>query len=430
MKKLISTLLILAVLLCSAPALANTLNTDKGLTAEFSVNVNSSAVMQLIGSAAGMEDTVGNVLSILNNLKIKLAMKGQAGQLDMSLKNKQLIALGFGAENGGYTLVCDLLPEYAFHLSAETLQKINQELSKSIPTDINVNEAAKALLRPLDNLLNAVSQKVGAPESGSYTVDGMEFNARIPVDLTKKEAELLLLQYAKEVVADPAAEPLLIPLSAFFVTNTPSEDVDLKEAFNEALDSIIASTEQYGDETSLDIVIYGDVSEYGVASKTYAEIKFDSYNTAYVGQIDNCFVLKVVENDGGHLLSISVDDTEKGALATFQYKEYGTDVLLKCDITDRGDGGFESRTDVYFNGSDSLGTVFFNVSSGANISLPANSSGKAVIDFEELGSGSSQELQSLLMNALPTLLNKAQDAMPDEMGSLMQMLNLGDVSGY
>lgn len=425
MKKLIALALALALALCGVSALADALTTEKGITAELYVNVNGDAISGLTTVEGDMQKTFNSVVSLVNNLKIKASMKGESAQIDLTLKNKPLITVSAGAENGGTTLVFDIMPDYAFHLSAEMIQQMTRELAESIPANIDATAIANALIKPLDELLASVSEKVGAPESGEYTVDGYAFNTRIPVNLTQKEVQLMLLKYAKEVVSDPAVKPFAEQMSG---------------ADPASIDEAIADAEKYGSDTPLDIVIYGDVSAYGAASKTYAVIKMDPYNTLYVGQLDSCFVLKVAEDNGGHLLYFALDDTEKGALVTVQYIERDTggfskydmkelvNVLVQCDITDRRDGGFESKSEVTWNGI-SMGTVIFNVTSGANITVPATTQGKTVIPFEDFVNGSSS-YQTALMSGVTTLLSRANDAMPDEMSVLLQLMNMGGVSMF
>lgn len=425
MKKLIALALALALALCGVSALADALTTEKGITAELYVNVNGDAITGLTTVEGDMQKTFNSVVSLVNNLKIKASMKGESAQIDLTLKNKPLITVSAGTENGGTTMVFDIMPNYAFHLSAEMIQQMTRELAGSMPTDLDATAIANALIKPLDELLAAVSEKVGAPESGEYTVDGYAFNTRIPVNITEKEAQLMLLKYAKAVVSDPAVKPLAEQISGLDAAG---------------IDESIAREEQYGSDTPLDIVIYGDVSAYGAASKTYAVIKMDRFNTLYVGQLDSCFVFKVAEDNGGHLLYFALDDTEKGALVTVQYIERDTggyskydmkelvNVLVKCDITDRRDGGFESKSEVTYNGI-SMGTVIFNVTSGASITAPATTQGKTVIPFEDFVNGSSG-YQTALMSGVTTLLSRANDAMPDEMSVLLQLMNMGGVSMF
>ena len=427
MKKLISVLLIAAMLLCSVPALAGSLTTGKGFTVELSVDLNGNSILQyasMMGGMAGMDftDVLNSVVSIVSNTKIKYAAKGDASQIDVTVKNKPLISLGIGPDKGGYTMVCDLIPTYAFHLSAETMEQMTREITKTIPANIDVTAVTNALLKPLDELITSVSQKVGAPESGSYTVDGITFNSRIPVNITQKDAQLMLMNYAKQVLAEPA------------VANLVKQAGDFDPA---TIDQAIAEVEQYGSDDPIPVEIYGDVNMYGVASKTYAVITIDYDTKVYVGQMDNRFVAKMVREYNNDTISLDIEDTEKGSLASLRVKDSSSDVYLKSEITDRNDGGFDSKTDVFINNM-SFGTVYLNVHSGANITLSATTNGRDVIPFEQLASGgsSSQEFQNfqqaLVMTAVPLLLSRAQDAMPSEMNSIMSLFNgaLGGMSMF
>ena len=428
MKKIFAMILCLAMLLSSA-ALAETApdiitafeNTGKvsgTLETEVTLSVDESALNEIMaatgGSMNGMEQIIPPIISLINNLKLRvLAAEGEA-QMELILKDTGLLTIGTKkADDGTMMMVTDLLPNYILKgdlakagASGMASVKLTEEEQKAI------TEAGKA---KMNQVIEDIKAKQGEAETGSWDFDGVTFTEKKPVNITTKEVTVMTLKAVKELFEDPAVKKL---------TDAMGDQFDTKK-----LDESIAEAEKKDDSEYPTMTWYLYTNAEG---NEYHDIVMEKNGE----QITMAFSLigkklavhgNIAANGNGKIEGL-VDAENKTISITADIENNGTPANVAFDLAAQDDGSFAGVIAMSMTGKKLLSINISGKATSEQLAVSFDEEGKKVVPLEALSDGSSaegQELMSALQTALPGILQKAMKAMPEEISTLMMLFTGG-----
>ena len=432
MKKMLALLLALLLATSCVTALAELPNLENGVTVAAAMNFDSDAVMALAAQAGEdfgdfPAEAMNAAFGIINNLGVKAAVKGTDAQIDLLLKDASVLTLNLGVNESGIVVTCDAIPNYAFTISAETIQQLLAQIAESMPKGldgIDPEALGEAIGNRLGALIQEVLSKAGETETGSFSVDGMDFNARIPLNITTKELALLTMNFVKDTLNDPAFAPILSMVGDQLDLGDLDEAIQQLEGMDEAQMPV---TEAF---------VYGQLDEAGNANGIYVaiDISQDGETIATRGGMVNNHILGSVKvlDQGAFKLDAEIKDN--GANVAVTVEAQGMTALLNLNVAARADGGADMRGDLSLNGSAPLFTGYLSVVPGAEITAPASTEGKVCIALEGLMNNDSEATQNAmtaLQSAAIVIMGKAMQVMPDEFNVIMTMVNGGQAQmGY
>ena len=431
MKKLLALLLALLLATSCVSALAAMPDLENGVTVAAAMNFDAEAVMALATQAGEdfgnlPEEAMTAAFGIINNLGVKAAVKGTDAQIDLLLKDASVLALNLGVNESGIVVTCDAIPNYAFTISAETIQQLMNQIAESMPKGldgIDPEALGEAIGSRLGALIQEVLAKAGETETGSFNVDGMDFNARIPLNITTKELALLTMNFVKDVLNDPAFAPVLGMIG---------DQLNLED-----LDDAIQELEGL-DEAQMPVTeafVYGQLDEAGNANSIYVaiDISQDGQTIATRGGMVGNHILGSVKVLDQGTFKLDAEIKDNGANVAVTVEAQGMTALATLDAAARADGGVDLRGDISLNGSAPLFTGYLSVVPGAEIAAPASAEGKICIALEDLMNNDSEATQNAmtaLQSAAIVIMGKAMQVMPDEFNVIMTMVNGGQAQMY
>ena len=431
MKKMLALALALMLALSCVSALAELPGLEDGVTVAAAVNLDQEAVMNLAAmTGAEMDEATAAmmpiVFNIINGLGLKAAVKGTDAQIDVLLKDTSVAALNLSMNDQGIVITCDAIPTYAFTVSAETIQALLNQIMESMPADmgsIDPEALGEAIGNAIGNAINTILSKAGETEMGDFNVDGMSFNARIPVNITTKELALITMNMVKEIVAEPSMAPILSMAGDGFDLSQIEESIQELEAMDEASMPV---TEAF---------IYGQVDDNGNANGIYVAVDISrdgetvSMRGGYVG---NHILAGGSALDQG-AFKVDAEIKEDGADINFTVEAQGMSILVNLVVAVRADGGADLRASLSMNGSAPIFSGYLSVVPGAEITAPASAEGKNVIAIEDLMAGSEEasgNAMTALQSAAIIIMSKAMQVMPEEFNAIMTMVNGQGQSSY
>lgn len=436
MKKLLALALALAMMLCSVNALALDLGSE-GATILVEANVDEDFFTQLIKAQMGSsvdEQTMSvasSLIKMVNKLGLQVSIGNDGGELDVLLNGTNLAAIGlFATTNGGLALISDLIPNYAVTVAPETLQQLvaalQQQLGGLSSLNLDPNELLNAVLPHVETLLNAISEKVGEPESGLFTVDGYMFNTKVPVNMTSKELATVAVQCVKDIASEPAVQGLLQQLAS--LSGSSSLDFDLS-GLDSALESIANTPDEESPELELALYSNNDGS-YLVMDMS----QNDETLSLHAGRLGNSFVLNIDALGQAAIAAVITVDEQAGALdARIDVEAQGQYVGLTLQAGQQANAIVAQLGLYYMNKTSPVAAVKITVLPQASFTLNLSDEGKTAVALEDLINGDSTATNNLMMDlqiyGLPALLQKATQAMPNEMNGLLQLI-MGQGSAF
>ena len=268
MNSLMSIILVIVMAFSMVGGIAPTEGT---VSFDAKVNVDAEAVMTLAGGAgaAGDAEQAKQTAKVISDIVNALTLKGVANQdtieLGLFAGDDVLLSLGVKNTEEGSTFASSMLSSYVVFTSAQLREMLKQQmLSSMTQTGSNVNLQAMAeQLQSLDkeqmrkdseafadSIIQTISEKKGEAETGEFTVDGMTFTGKAPVDMTYTEFMELLLNGMKELLAKESFQPLL---------QAYGQGTDLSAEIDKALEDLKNQPEE--EKPELQLTVYTDDAE-------------------------------------------------------------------------------------------------------------------------------------------------------------------------
>ena len=164
------------------------------------------------------------VQNVLRAVSLRFVAKPDAGQLDVMANGNSLATVAVQANEAGdgWNAVSSLFPSTQLTVTNETLKSFTNSITASVPQvsgfsldslkELNLDAVVPVVTTAVGEVLAAFQASAGEPETGSFTVNDVEFTTKIPYNMTTKEAALLVLNKAKEVLSDENVAALLAKL--------------------------------------------------------------------------------------------------------------------------------------------------------------------------------------------------------------------------
>lgn len=202
----------------------------------FAVNISADSESILAASGAPVSDadfkqTAKLIEDILNVVTLKGVSDKDSFELDLCTDDSVLLSLGTKATEEGVIFASSMLGNETLSISNEMLQMMQQQMVASMAQantasgsmdlkavmeqlgTMDWNQVSKDATEAFAPLMTAFEEKTGDPETGEFTVDGMNFTVKVPVNLTYAEMTELLLTCSKDLFSRESMQPLVQMLS-------------------------------------------------------------------------------------------------------------------------------------------------------------------------------------------------------------------------
>ena len=451
-----------------------TANLEEPVSFDAKINMNVEALLAMTGEGGVPEDTAkyaNAVGTILDAITLKGAADKESAELAIFAGNDVMLSLGVKNSEAGATLASSLLGKNAIFVSNELIEKMQQQMMSSMAqsssgTDL---QAMAEQLQSLDEeqlkkdteewekeLAQAIAEKKGETETGEFTVDGMTFTGKTPVNMTYTEMMELVVNKVKELLAKESFQPII---KAF------GQETDLNAELDKAIEKIKNQPEE--EKPELQTVIYTDADqcEYIVAemNKTTAATEDQPASEEKVyfgfGTVDglNRVHVKTAADKQNMDMTITVKENEDGsadvktnvianevaadAVATrdaagnIDMVENVTAKDMNAKITFKTEGAGTERTSFALNvfigdAEKALVSVTGSAGKGGETVSAYEGEGITVIPFEKLmdqtDTSAANSLQMSLMNGVMQAFSTLVKNVPEETASWLnsQMTNL------
>ena len=384
-----------------------------------SLTVDADAIGQVAamtgGSVNGMDQVLKPITAIISNLKLRTLLDSQKQfQTELTLKDTVLATIGGKVqEDKTVTVVSDLLPNYA--ITAD-LSKLNTTGVGPIKLDEEEQKAiAEALTAKVDKYKEDLKAKMGDVENGSWEFDGATFTEKRPVNITVKEYAIMSLNLVKDIFTDPAMKK---------ITDAASEKFDISK-----IDEAIADLEKKDDAEFPALTWYNYTNAEG---NKYNEITMEKaessekVNIAYSVIGKKIAVHADIDANGKGTIEGLIDIENLTFSVTADVNANNIAAKIVAELVAQKDGSFTGTVSLSMNDSQILGVNLTGKPSTEQLSIVTEGEGIKVVPVESLSDSSSEEgkqLATALQLALPGILQKAMQAMPDEINALITLFS-------
>ena len=207
------------------------------------------------GKLAKVADSLPGIIDLVNALSFHYVGAPTFGRLAVDVKSEPAssITVGANAAGDGWNVTSTLFPSSVLSVSQAELDQLSGAAAQDVSAqaasaaggitldadalkDLDAEAVTKAVNDALSELSNTFLATAGEPETGSFTVAGVEYTSRTPYSITTKEAAAALLTAAKKVITDPSVAPFLAKvtqadpaakLDEAFKTVTAADDADV-----------------------------------------------------------------------------------------------------------------------------------------------------------------------------------------------------------
>ena len=451
MKKIVAVMMALLLALSCTMALAEPSGAS-GLTVESKLTVDRdalSAALTQLGVAEPYMNLIDTVAAVLTEAGEVAVLADGGAQVDLTLKGQPVLSLGVELNDAGLSVGSDLFPNSLLTLSAEAMgEMLGQMLGEMLTAALDRAQQGleglqdidfESVTRNVSGYLNSYTDSLnaairpGEPEKGEYEVEGYAFNTKTPV-----QVDMLVIATATNTLVDELNNDQTVQ-AALQALRGMGVDVTLPEKI---------STEDLPD---FDVQIYTTEGENGESTgASCVSIQTVVQDPATLNVVKDGEDMKLVLNIPASR-SMNVRVNEGDPEVAVEAPESGSYVALQILPAD---GGMDARLDaevagLYFGASlstyteDPVGydcslflmdgdTPVLNeqtrVTEGGQRTLSLDGEGKTVLDMAQLSDSKSDAASALMMdvvfNGLSGVLSKATEAMPDEVGALMSLIQV------
>ena len=220
-----------------------------GMTAEMQepasfdakISADVQTLMLMTGNSASMDQ---EATAAVSDIFSALTLKGTADQEKIELglfageQEETLLTLGAKKDGEAVTVASSLLGSQVIGVSAEEVQAIMEQMGSSVNTaaiggipEVDKEQMQKDSAELTEKLTKAFEAKMGETENGEFTVDGIAFTSRTPVNMTYEEAAELLLTSVKELIEKESYQQFLQAMQQ-------SQNQDLAAEIDKAIEKI------------------------------------------------------------------------------------------------------------------------------------------------------------------------------------------------
>ena len=225
MQNLLSGILAVIIALTSMCGGLLNSNADRPFAAEIGVDLEGDPAALAIGGQSA--DSSAAIMDLIGSIAIRFAATADVGQLQIKLKDEPFAALTVQRQEDGWAAVSDLFPTTLLTVKNDTLASYT---AQSSPVTVNGSPAAsmdfaaviEAAKGPFEQLLEQLRAKLGEPETGSFTVGGVEYTQKAVYGLTTKEALEMVMATVKTILSNETISGII----STFVPDFSADSVD------------------------------------------------------------------------------------------------------------------------------------------------------------------------------------------------------------
>ena len=259
--------IILAVIMAVSPVGGATVNLDEPVSFDVGINLDVEAIKTMVfDTGAEMEEETEQSLKAIGDILNAVTIEGTAAydtvELSLMTGESKLLSAGVKYSDTGAVVASSLLGSQVFTVTEETIGKMQEEQIDSAAESFsfadfrNLMDAMRNLDREKikqecvdagDKLASAIEGKKGETETGEFTVDGLTFTGKTPVNISYTEFMELLLNSFKELVKMDALKPII-----------EKSGVDTAIRIDEMIDNIRNQPEN--EQPKFELTIYTDAN--------------------------------------------------------------------------------------------------------------------------------------------------------------------------
>lgn len=379
------------------------------VTVTLSMEVDPGGLAGAVGSVSdgmsGTADLMTSLVDLANNMTVVAVVDGNDIQLDVLLKDENLVQAALRNTGNEISLVSDMLPDNSVLVLAagEIIPGAGEkELDIRVTTD-DIRMLRSAVKACLVRMSEEVASRTGDnEEKGSWTFESREFTARRSIGLSAKDAALILYRALQDLARDEKVSALLARLGVdeeSLGLDAAIADIESRPAGS--FPALTAYQYRSGGDTYTEMILAGDgvsaVLRYGSVG-TDTVIRFSSPR---YGSVD------LVADSLGYAydLSAAFSAGRDGIVYT---------VLAKGTTEQNGE---RAGTVSLGTGETQFATLRYTVRKGGSVTASFDRDGRQVLTSQDLsGDTFSLQMQSKVMG----LLTRISSVMPEAASGLMQ----------
>ncbi|MCR4876232.1 MAG: hypothetical protein K5922_03570 [Clostridiales bacterium] len=409
MKKMLALLMALMMALSAAAAIAEEPAADVSPSGgNFSVrfSLNSESISALLGAADENTAKIAEtIVGLVNSLSITGASDGVDAELFVNVNSQPVISLAALRDTDSMLILSDIFPNYILRTAVAANTGVGASLD---PAQL------EALAAPVSKLMDDLLAKTGEAEAADVTMYETVYTVKTPINLTYREAMLMVLNTAKEITSQEGFASLLEQAKGmgFPISFNP-------ESIDEEIKEITEADEE--DLPVLDAVTYAN--EDGNALLVLNVTKDEETTTAITGTARSGLVYEVHIPEKIYL--IVMNSGEDGTVAmNLQFIPQEGQLINIDGATVSADGTFSGVFQVKLNDLE-LGSLIIESSPEGTLTGALSVEGKTEIDTTALQDQSSEQAQGFLADlqmGFSGILSKVLTAYPD-LVNLMSLMS-------
>ena len=296
------------------------IKTEGPVSFDAKIGLDQENVLALAGAETTVPEETAKTVKVISDILDAITVKGtgdkETGELALYAGDDLLLSFGVKNAEDGLRIASSLLGSSVIYISAETMQGMQQQmLANARGMDLQalieaVNNLDKEQLQKdwieiCGKLVKALEEKKGEPENGDFTVDGLAFAAKKPVNVTYTEFITLVLENLKEMLTKDYMQPVIKALNS---------DQDIAASIDESIKELSSKPEE--EKPELQCAVYSD-------GKGGAYVVYDFTQAVKTAATET----DAVEVESLHMGSGTVDGQYKGNI-NFVTKKAGADMTF------------------------------------------------------------------------------------------------------
>ncbi len=402
-----------------------------------SLSVDTDTLLMILNMMGVVDEdmlpTITTILNVVNNASGKVGLFENGAQVDIQLQDTPIVSIAGAAADENLVIGSDLIPNYLIVISQEFIMQMVepyiaqfQDLiaqGQSAAEGIDPEALMNAVMPHVMTFVSALQEKVGEPEVGEYEFEGAAFQAKVPINLTVKEAFSLASDLIHGILGEEAVAGLVDTL-----VSASGAPIDLNSIL-ERLDELVADVQETPDEDqpAMEIALYSGADEEGNSTNIYftASLIKDDQTMSICGGKVNGAVYGHINVFDELTVDASAGMGETGLSASLKISFQGLFIGIEAQMA----GLSDISVALYFmNPMAPVATVKVAVTPGAENTLALDSEGKTVVTLEQLMNDETGEVSGGLMMdvmyyGLSGVMGKAMQILPEDVSALMDLLS-------
>ena len=235
---------IIAIVIALSSMCGGVANVGKPVSMELGLTVDGdfSALAQDGGSGAEYIEPLKGLISALS---LRFAADESTAQMEILLNGDSAASLAMKAEDDGWSVVSTLFPNTALTVKNETIKQFTDMAMANNPMESigDTGAIAEAFKTAFEQLLADYRATAGEPETGSFTVAGVEYTVKTPYNITTKEAAVKFMLTLKNVLSDERLAGLISMMGSDFSPEALDKEIENLNSQDESELPVLAAAE-------------------------------------------------------------------------------------------------------------------------------------------------------------------------------------------